>query len=226
MRGRRALLCGAALLWLAAAVGGPLFMFAYESQAAPAPAIAASWPDRVGLARNPNGFSLVLAVHPKCSCTRATVAELNKLMLGWNGKVRAVALVAKPFELPDLWSQTDVTARLRAIPNVEVVRDLGGAKASAFGAQSSGQTLLYDAAGRLVFAGGITAFRDHEGPSVGGEALKQLVAGNDATTASPCRADSMASLSRWECSGFRTHLSSGNHDSRKISPRSMITSPR
>jgi hypothetical protein len=182
MRGR-ALLVGAALLWVAAAAGGPLFMFVYESQAAPAPEIASLWPDRTGLARNPNGFSLVMAIHPKCSCTRASVSELNKLMLAWGGQVRAIALVTKPFEFPDLWSETDVTARLRAIPNVEVVRDLGGADASAFGAQSSGQTLLYDAAGRLVFAGGITAFRGHEGPSVGGEALKQLVAGNAAPRA-------------------------------------------
>ncbi len=180
MRGGRALLYGAALLWIAAAAGGPLFMFVYESQAAPVSELAPLWPDRAGLARNPDGFSLVIAVHPKCSCTRASVSELNKLMLAWGGRVRAIALVTKPFELPDLWSETDVTARLRAIPNLEVVRDLGGAKASAFGAQSSGQTLLYDAAGRLVFAGGITAFRGHEGPSIGGDALKQLVAGGAA----------------------------------------------
>jgi hypothetical protein len=177
MRAGRALLYGAALLWIAAAVGGSIYMFVYESRPAARSAVAQVWPERLGLARNAGGFSLVMAVHPKCSCTRASVAELNKLMLGWGGRVHAVALVTKPFELPDLWSESDVTARLREIPNVEVVRDLGGAKSDAFGARSSGQTLLYDAEGRLVFEGGITAFRGHEGPSVGGEALKQIVAG-------------------------------------------------
>jgi hypothetical protein len=182
MRAGRALLYGAALLWIAAAIGGSLYMFAYESQAAPPSALAQVWPERTGLARNPDGFSLVMAVHPKCPCTRASVAELNRLMQEWGGRVHAIALVTKPFELPDLWSETDVTARLREIPNVEVVRDLGGSKSDAFGARSSGQTLLYDASGRLVFDGGITAFRGHEGPSVGGEALKQLVAGAPAAT--------------------------------------------
>ena len=177
MRAGRALVYGSALLWIAAALGGSLYMFVYESRPAPRSALAQVWPEQTGLARNPSGFSLVIAVHPKCSCTRASVAELNKLMLGFGGRVHAVALVVKPFELPDLWSESDVTARLREIPNVEVVRDLGGAKAGAFGAQSSGQTLLYDNAGHLVFDGGITAFRGHEGPSVGGETLKQLVAG-------------------------------------------------
>jgi hypothetical protein len=176
----RAVVYGTGLLWIAAAVGGTAYIFLYESRPAAVSQLAQSWPDVVGLARNANGFSLVIAVHPKCSCTRASVAELNKLMLAWDGKVHAIALVAKPFEVSDLWSETDVTARLREIPDVTVVRDLGGAKAAAFGAQNSGQTLLYDAAGQLVFAGGITAFRGHEGPSIGGEALKQIVAGQAA----------------------------------------------
>jgi hypothetical protein len=180
MRAGRALVFGAGLLWIAAAVGGTAYIFLYESRPAAVAEVAQTWPDSVGLVRNENGFSLVMAVHPKCSCTRASVAELNKLMLAWGGQVRAVALVTKPFEVADLWSETDVTARLREIPGVAVVRDLGGAKSAAFGAQNSGQTLLYDAAGQLVFAGGITAFRGHEGPSVGVEALKQIVAGQAA----------------------------------------------
>ena len=182
MRAGRALVYGAALLWVAAAAGGSLYMFVYESRPAPPSAVAQVWPEQIGLARHADGFSLVMAVHPKCSCTRASVAELNKLMLGWGNRVHAVALVTKPFELPDLWSESDVTARLREIPNVEVVRDLGGAKSDAFGARTSGQTLLYDRAGQLVFQGGITAFRGHEGPSVGREALKQIVAGTAAAT--------------------------------------------
>lgn len=179
-RARRALVYGAGLLWIAAAVGGTAFIFVYESQPAAAAQVARVWPDAVGLARNQSGFSLVMAVHPKCSCTRASVAELNKLMLAWGGQVHAIALVTKPFEVTDLWSETDVTARLREIPGVAVVRDLGGAKAAAFGAHNSGQTLLYDSAGQLVFEGGITAFRGHEGPSIGGETLKQIVAGQPA----------------------------------------------
>jgi hypothetical protein len=182
MRAGRALLYGAALLWIAAAAGGSLYMFVYESRPAPRSAVAEMWPEQSGLERNAGGFSLVMAVHPKCPCTRASVAELNTLMLGFGGRVRAIALVTKPFELPDLWSESDITARLREIPNVEVVRDLGGAKSDAFGARSSGQTLLYDADGRLVFEGGITAFRGHEGPSVGGEALERIVAGTAAAT--------------------------------------------
>jgi len=182
-RAGRALVYAAGLLWIAAAAGGTAYIFRYESRPAAATQVAQAWPDAAGLARHENGFSLVIAVHPKCSCTRATVAELNKLMLAWGGQVHAFALVTKPFEVSDLWSETDeVTARLLEIPHVTVVRDLGGAMSAAFGAQSSGQTLLYDAAGSLVFAGGIIAFRGHEGPSIGGETLKQIVTGEAPST--------------------------------------------
>lgn len=179
---RVALVCGAGLLWIAAGVGGTAYIFVYESRPAAAAEVAQAWPAAAGLARNETGFSLVIAVHPKCSCTRASVAELNELMLAWGGQVQTIALVIQPFEVADPWSETSVTARLREIPHVTVVRDLGGASSAAFGARSSGQTLLYDAAGQLVFAGGITAFRGHEGPSIGGETLKQIVAGQPAPT--------------------------------------------
>jgi hypothetical protein len=180
MRGARTLILSAAPLWIAAAVGGTAYIFRYESRPAPPAPVAGVWPGDSGLARNRDGFQLVMAVHPRCPCTRASVNELNKLMLAWHGRVRAIALVTKPFELPDLWSETDLTARLRQIPQLEVLHDFGGEKASAFGAVSSGQTLLYDGSGRLVFEGGLTAFRGHEGPSVGVAVLKQLVAGQRA----------------------------------------------
>lgn len=183
MQGARRLLLGAAVLWLGAAAGGAVCIFAYASRPAPRSEVAQIWPEQLGLARHADGFSLVIAVHPRCPCTRASVSELNKLMLAWNGRVQTIALVAKPFELPDLWSESDVTARLREIPHLQVVRDLGGQKARAFGATSSGHTLLYDRSGRLVFDGGLTAFRGHEGPSVGTAMLKELVAGGSVASA-------------------------------------------
>ena len=177
MRTGRALLYGAALLWIAPPRAARSTCSSNESRPAARSAVAQVWPERLGLERNAGGFSLVMAVHPKCPCTRASVAELNKLMLGWGRRVHAIALVTKPFELPDLWSESDVTARLREIPNVEVVRDFGGAKADAFGAEQLRADAALRRRGRLVLEGGITALRGHEGPSIGGEALKQLVAG-------------------------------------------------
>ena len=50
-------------------------MFVYESR--PSDPGGADLARAAGLARNAHGFSLVTAVHPKCPCTRASVAELT-----------------------------------------------------------------------------------------------------------------------------------------------------
>ena len=65
--------------------------------------------------------------------------------------------MTKLFEFPDLWSESDVTARLREIPDVAAGR-ARRRETRRVRRHSSGQTLLYDSAGQLVFAGGITAF--------------------------------------------------------------------
>ena len=55
------------------------------------------------------------------------------------------------------------------------MEDRDGPVARAFGASTSGQTLLYDAAARLVFNGGITAARGHSGSNDGRDALVALL---------------------------------------------------
>jgi hypothetical protein len=61
--------------------------------------------------------------------------------------------------------------RARAIPGALVASDLGAREARRFGASASGQVLLYDAAGLLLFEGGITAARGHAGDNAGEDAL-------------------------------------------------------
>jgi hypothetical protein len=58
---------------------------------------------------------------------------------------------------------------------VDLRIDEGGAEARRFGAATSGQALLYDAAGRLVFSGGITPARGHSGDSAGRDAIIRWV---------------------------------------------------
>ncbi len=58
----------------------------------------------------------------------------------------------KPSEFFDGWEKTDLWRTASALPNVTVVRDDDGREAERFGAATSGQTLLYDARGELIFA--------------------------------------------------------------------------
>jgi hypothetical protein len=56
-----------------------------------------------------------------------------------------------------------------------VIKDPEGKEADLFGAVASGQTMLYDAGGRLQFSGGITAGRGHSGDNAGRSTLVALI---------------------------------------------------
>jgi hypothetical protein len=96
------------------------------------------------------------------------------------GQVKAYVLFVKPANFSDGWEQTDLLASAAAIPGVIVVRDDEGVEASRFHAATSGQTMLYDAGGRLLFSGGITSARGHEGDNAGRTAIVSLLTTNEA----------------------------------------------
>jgi hypothetical protein len=65
---------------------------------------------------------------------------------------------------------------------VQRLIDANGAVARRFGVRVSGQTMLFDASGRLRFSGGITGARGHAGDNDG---LRTLAAVVDAPLGSP-----------------------------------------
>ena len=56
-----------------------------------------------------------------------------------------------------------------------VVRDDEGLEAERFGASTSGQTVVYDSEGELLFTGGITGARGHAGDNLGRESVLELL---------------------------------------------------
>jgi hypothetical protein len=90
-------------------------------------------------------------------------------------RVTAYVLFLKPPGFPDYWEETDLWRSAAAIPGVKVLRDDAGAEARRFRAATSGQTLLYDADGRLLFSGGITASRGHAGDNAGRSVIVALL---------------------------------------------------
>jgi hypothetical protein len=92
------------------------------------------------------------------------------------------AFVYRPADEPAGWEQTDLWRTASAIPGVHVMTDVGGAEARVFGALVSGQTLLYSAMGSLLFSGGITGARGHEGDNAGRTALTSILAGRTSAT--------------------------------------------
>jgi len=78
--------------------------------------------------------------------------------------------------VPADWEQTDLWRRAASIPGVSLTRDDDGVEAQRFDAATSGQTVVYDGDDRLLFSGGITAARGHEGDNPGRTAILSLLA--------------------------------------------------
>jgi hypothetical protein len=115
-----------------------------------------------------------MVAHPLCPCSRASVGELASLMTRAAGRLAARVVFVR---YAGLEVETDLWRSAAAIPGVTVIADEGGREAKLFGAATSGQALLFDRDGRLLFHGGVTAARGHDGTSFGEEAILTLVGG-------------------------------------------------
>lgn len=116
-------------------------------------------------------------LHPRCPCTRASLAELEKLHARLKDRWELWLIPLRPLGTNSDWAETSLVCRAAAIPGVHVFRDDGGRLANLLGARTSGECFLYDPAGRLAFHGGITPARGHEGDNPGSQAIAAFVGG-------------------------------------------------
>lgn len=162
-------------VWLAVVIGVMIVMIDYSNAAGHAATAPNKWPAGSRIApvvRLPN---LILFAHPHCPCTRATIGELEILMAESQGKLGAQVWFIHPAGTAADWTKTGLWSAAAAIPGVTVHGDAGSDEARRFHAETSGQTLLYDRDGKLVFQGGITISRSHSGDNPGRDAVMTLL---------------------------------------------------
>ncbi len=153
---------------------GLTLLWRYENASGPAAAPPSQWPLASGIHLATDRATLIMLAHPHCPCTRASIGELARLMAQAQGRVTAYALFVKPAGSSDDWENTDLWRNAAGIPGVNVVVD-DGVEAQRFHAVTSGQTVLYNAEGHLLFSGGITGSRGHSGDNEGRSAIVSLL---------------------------------------------------
>lgn len=130
------------------------------------------WPAGSALQLAPGAPRLLLFAHPLCSCTAASLHELARLLADEPSLTAQVVVTL-------LGSSAETVEALRRrvadLPRTEFVADPGGRETHRFGARSSGQVLLFSRAGKLLFSGGITRSRGHEGENSGEWILRQTL---------------------------------------------------
>lgn len=166
--------------WLSLAILGLWLLWGYETTPGIAAESPRQWPAESRIKLATDHQTLVMLAHPHCPCTRASLGELASIMAHSGGRVRAYVLFIKPEGFSDGWELTDLWQTASDIPGVRTILDGDGREARLFHAATSGETILYDPQGRLLFSGGITGSRGHFGDNAGQAAVIALV--NDETT--------------------------------------------
>jgi len=175
LKRQQLVLIAAGALWFSVVGIGLARLWGYELSPSDGEAPPVIWPADSKIPRAAGRATLVMLVHPHCPCTRASIGELALLMAHCQGQLTAQVLFLKPADSIDGWEKTDLWHSAATIPGVNVMVDDAGREARRFRAQTSGQTILYDAKGYLLFSGGITSSRGHSGDNFGRSAIRSLL---------------------------------------------------
>jgi hypothetical protein len=186
VRRTRALWLLAGFAWAAALIGGFTILWRYAARPGDRAAAPARWPAASTLTRDPTRATLLMFVHPRCACSRASLVELGHLVARVRGRLAPIVAFVRPPGADDAdFARGELRTLAAALPEARLVDDAGGVEARRFGAATSGATLVYAPDGALAFSGGLTSVRGHEGNSFGQERIVALLAGRQ-----PDRADS------------------------------------
>lgn len=162
-------------IWLGGVSIGMGRLMRYSAKPGAPASDPVAWPSEWELRPQSRGVTLVLTLHPRCACSRATLGELAQLMTRSASGVHAYVLMIRPAGTTEGFERSGLWEDAAAIPFVTVMSDPGGRLATRLGAQTSGQTYAFDSAGKLLFAGGITPARGHMGDSAGVDALSAIL---------------------------------------------------
>ena len=167
----------AALLWLLLTMFAMSRLWDSERVAGVSGHPPAHWRRSTPVALDPDKATLIMLLHPRCPCSRASLTELNRLTALCPDRANISVFFLKPTGCRQAWTDTDLWRQASSIPGVSVHVDAGGKIARCFGAVTSGETVLYTPNGRLLYQGGLTGERGHEGDNSGLAAVAALLRG-------------------------------------------------
>jgi hypothetical protein len=167
--------------WLGLIAAGFGAMASYAAKPGAVGDVPQTWPEDApaSMTLDPEQPTLVLAVHPRCPCTRATINELERALAKAPALPTTYALIFEPapndpVHQDESFARTHIANRLAKLPAVTLIPDPGAEIATRFGALTSGHTLVYTPDADLAFSGGLTPTRAHEGPNTGSASLIEL----------------------------------------------------
>lgn len=165
------------LLWTLLLAAGAGALSLYEFKGTVPASLADRWPENPVIQFDSERPTLLMFLHPRCPCSAASIAQLDRVLSRYPGRFRACVLIARPSGVPEDWEEGANLGAARRLPDNTLLLDPEGALAQRFGALNSGTVQAFDREGNRLFSGGITASRGHEGESLGSLSLLDIGAG-------------------------------------------------
>jgi hypothetical protein len=180
---RRAQIVGI-FVWFAVVSAGLLTLVAHSN----APGAVTTLVDagRVvdGLSLSTDEATQVMFAHPRCPCSQSSMRELARILTECPSAVQVQIWFYCPDDEPDDWAHTELWELASHLATFEPRIDRDGRAAAQCGVQTSGHALLFEPSGELVYSGGLTSSRGHEGDSLNSQALGRLLRGESNEIAS------------------------------------------
>jgi len=155
-------------------------MVRYESEPGPAQNAPANWPADSALGGFSGRHTVLVFLHPFCTCSEATLSELDRF-LTWNaapaanGELDVTVVISLAGKLDPSDRESAIVKRVQSTKQAKVFFDHGGVETRRFGAETSGFVAAYGPDGRLQFAGGITGGRGVTGENSSLRALQSAI---------------------------------------------------
>jgi RNA polymerase sigma factor (TIGR02999 family) len=116
-------IAAAALVWAATVAAAYQAIRRFESTPGAAAIAPVSWPAASAIERHRGEWTLVMLVHPHCSCSRASVKELGEIVEKSRRDLQTTVLVYRPHEMEEGWERTSVYDGATRIRRARVLID-------------------------------------------------------------------------------------------------------
>ena len=125
------------------------------------------------------GPTLIAFLHAKCPCSRASINEIDRLLTSHGKDLKTIFVFSKEKDLELAWIQESELYKKAQKMSVEIIIDPNNSEAKVFKAQTSGKVFLVSPKQEILFQGGVTASRGHEGNNSGITAIQKILAGKN-----------------------------------------------
>src|SRR5262245_15610327 len=110
--------CVATGLWAATLLCAIILGLRYQYAPAATRTAAAKWPAVTALSLAEDRPTVVMFIHPRCPCTRASLNELEVLLTQFPKKFQAHVVCFQPPSADASWTNTDLWKQAAAYPEV------------------------------------------------------------------------------------------------------------